>query len=430
MARGTAFTFKGRQVDPRKAGRDLNVEAVVTGKLSQHGENVIITTDLVRVSDGTQLWSNEYNKTLEDVLSVQQEISNEIVKNLKLKLTGEQKKYLDKLPTQNSEAYRLVLKGRYYWLKNTEEDYEKARQYFQKALDLDPTYAFAYHAIAQYYAALALEGIRPPDEAYPKAEAAFNTALHLDPELGDAYASLGRFEYIYKWNWEAAELNFKRARESQSFNLATKIDRSLDSGAVGHAHCLLAVGRFDEATRLAKEASKADPLNRNIAVNYGQILSAAGKDREAIEQLKKTIRLDPQYAIPHFTLAQIYENKSMIREAIAEMIQAYHLQGSEDAADLFREAKDAAGYQEAKNTNARYELEYLAELAKQKYVSPFEFARLHAKLNEKDEAFEWLEKAFRERSAQLIFIRVMDDFKNLRSDPRFNDLVKRIGLPM
>ncbi|HSE42446.1 MAG TPA: tetratricopeptide repeat protein [Acidobacteriota bacterium] len=165
-------------------------------------------------------------------------------------------------------------------------------------------------------------------------------------------------------------------------------------------------------------------------MNYAEMLRAAGKDQEAIEQLKKTIRLDPAYDAPHFALAQIYENKSLIREAIAETIQAYKLQGDEDAADLLSEAKDAAGYQEAKTTIARYTLESLSELAKQKYIPPIEFARLHAKLDEKDEAFRWLEKGFKERSSQLIYIRVIDDFKNLRSDPRFNDLVKRIGLPV
>jgi tetratricopeptide (TPR) repeat protein len=172
-----------------------------------------------------------------------------------------------------------------------------------------------------------------------------------------------------------------------------------------------------------------DPLSRVASVNYGQVLAGAGRYDEAIEQLKRTIRLDPNFDAPHFSLAQIYENKGMIREAINETIEAYHLQGNEDAADLFREAKDPKSYQAAKDTIARYALESFKELAKHKYISALEFARRHAKMNEKEEAFEWLEKAYKERSSQLIFIRVLDDFKNLRSDPRFDDLVKRIGLP-
>jgi non-specific serine/threonine protein kinase len=418
MGRDTVYIFKGKQIDPRKIGRELNVQAVVTGTVVQQGNTLVIRANLINVADGSQLWGDQYNQTFADVLKIQSQISQQISENLQLKLTGEQKRLIAKHPTENPEAYRLYLKGQYHIWKNTEEDYEKARQYYQKALDLDPSFASAYGGMGLLYQALGLEGLWPPNEAWPKAEASLLEALRLDPSATNNYGNLGMIECMYKWDWDAAERNYNRMNEMS--------EKPFDTG---QALCLLAIGRFDEAIDISSKGNEIQPLSRVFSVNYGQILMAAGQYNKAIEQLKKTIRLDPTFDSPHFALAQIYENKGMIREAITETIEAYHLQGNEDAADLFREAKDAAGYQEAKKTIARFELESLAELAKQKYVSPFEFARRRAKLNEKDEAFEWLEKAFRERSAQLIYIRVLNDFKNLRSDPRFADLVNRIGLP-
>ncbi|HSE42447.1 MAG TPA: tetratricopeptide repeat protein, partial [Acidobacteriota bacterium] len=201
MGRDTVFTYKGKQIDPRKVGRELNVNSVVTGRVVQQGDTLVIRASLINVADGTQLWGEQYDQTFAEVLKIQSQISQQISEKLQLKLTGDQKNTLSKLPTEDPEAYRLVLKGNYYFWKNTEEDYEKARQYYQKAVDLDPTYALAHRGMGLFYTGLGFEGFLPPDEAYPKGEAALNTALRLDPELGDAYAALGRFEYLYKWNW-------------------------------------------------------------------------------------------------------------------------------------------------------------------------------------------------------------------------------------
>jgi serine/threonine-protein kinase len=418
MARQSVFRYKGKHVDPQKVGHELNVEAVVTGSVMEQGDKLIIRANLIYVNDGRELWGQQYNQNPDDLLQIQREISRHISENLQLKLSGEQKKNLAKLPTENPEAYRLFLKGQYHFWKNTEEDYEKAREYYQKALDLDPAYAMVLASLGRWYAAVGFEGIWPPAEAWPKAKAAASEALSIDGNLGTAYIVLGLYECMYKWNWQAGERNSKRARELDSL-----IEPESSAG------CLLAMGKYDEAVDRMKTASETFPLSRIYSVNYGQLLMSTGRNNEAIEQLKKTILLDPAYDVPHFALAQVYERKGMVQQAIDETVKAYRIQGSDDAADLFAGAKNGIEYQKAKNEIASSELESLSELAKDKYVSPIEFARLHARLDEKDKAFQWLEKAYNERSSQLIFIRVLDDFKNLRSDQRFDDLVKRIGLP-
>jgi eukaryotic-like serine/threonine-protein kinase len=418
MVRESVFSYKGKQIDPQKIGHELNVEAVVTGSVIKQGDRLIIRANLIHVNDGRQLWAQQYNRNLHDVLQIQREISRQISDNLQLNLTGEQKKNLSKLPTENAEAYRLYLKGQYHFWKNTEEDYEKARQYYQKALDLDPTYAIVLASLGRWYAAVGFEGIWPPADSWPKAKAASSEALSIDGNLGTAYVVLGLYECMYKWNWEAGERNYERARE---------LDPMIEPESSGG--CLLAMGKYDEAVERLKTASETFPLSRIYSANYGQLLMSTGRNNEAIQQLKKTILLDPAYDVPHFALAQIYERKGMLQQAIDETVKAYRIERDDDAADLFAAAKNATEYQKAKNEIARSALESLSELAKDKYVSPIEFARLYARLDEKDKAFQWLEKAYNERSSQLIFIRVLDDFKDLRSDPRFENLVKRIGLP-
>jgi len=418
MARGTAFSYKGREVDPRQAGRDLNVEAVVTGRLSLQGENLVIQANLVKVSDGRQLWGNEYNKKLADVLAIQKEISNEIVKNLKLKLTGEQKNLLAKVPTDNPEAYHLYLRGMHHWWMDTEEDYEKAREYFQQAIDLDPTYALAYVGLGQYYSALARTGYRPPKETWPKAEAAMLKAQKIDNSIPMTHQEVADYKFLYLWDWSSAEHEYKQLEKFPSW--ATRGTYSM---------FLLTLGRNEEAITQARKTAELDPLNKAFSLNVAQILTAARSYDEAIEQVNHTLELDPNYTVALFQFADIYERKGMYDDAISISRRAYQILGDDQAVDLFANAHGLSGYHQASTTLAKESLAQLLERSKDSYVSPLLIASVYSQLNQKDEAFQWLEKAYEERSALLVLLKINEDWKNLRSDPRFADLVKRIGLP-
>jgi tetratricopeptide (TPR) repeat protein len=308
----------------------------------------------------------------------------------------------------------------YHYWNNTEEDYEKASEYFQQSIDVDPAYALAHMGLADYYNGSVIDGFMSPQEGWPKSVAALRKVLQIDPKLSLAHRGMGWYQFTFNWDWAAAEREFKTA-----LNLDPKEPRLYR----GYSWLLLATNRINEAIKQMKIANELDPLSRVFSVNYGQFLMTAGRYDEAIEQLNKTIRSDPKYAVSRFSIAQVYEQKKMYKEAIAEMREGYVLQGNDDAANLFTDVEDEVGYKEAREIIARANLEGLNEMVKEKYVSPIEFARLHAQLNEKDEAFQWLEKAFNERSAQLVYLKVLKDWDNLRSDPRFAELVKRIGLP-
>jgi serine/threonine protein kinase len=418
MARGTVFTYKGRKLDPRQAGRDLKVEAVVTGRVLQQGQTLIIHSDMVRVSDGTQLWGEQYNRNLADVLKVQQDISNEIAGNLKLRLTGDQKKLLLKQNPENSEAFRFYLRARYEWWKGTPESYEKSREYSEKAIAADASYAPAYRALAGYYAAMASDGYMPPNEAWPKAMAAIQQALKIDSSLVEAHVSLANYKFFYLWDRTGAEREYKEVLSS-----------GVPDGHRAYSWFLLALRRFDEALKEAKLATELDPLNKALSLHLGQTLGFAGRYDEAIQQLNNTLELAPNYTEALFSLADVYEAKGRYDEAISISRTAYEILGNKQAVDLFATAKGKAGYEQAERKIAEQNLPQLLGLSEESYVSPLDIASIYSLLNQKDEAFQWLEKAYNERSSRLVFLNVHRDWDNLRSDPRFAKLVKRIGLP-
>lgn len=420
MARGTVFSYKGREMDPRKVGRDLNVEAVVSGRILQQGNTLTVSADLVKVADGKQLWGNQYKRTLSDALDVQGQITEEIAQHLGFNLTGKELLLVRKQYTDNSEAYRLYLRGMYHWWKNTEEDYEKSREYFQQAIDVDPAYALAYEGLANYYSGAAFEGYLTPEDAYKKMYAAVSKAIQIDPNLSLAHNRMAMYQLHVNWNWAESEREIK---------IALNLDPREPRNPRMYSFLLLATNRINEAIEQMKIVHELDPLSRVFSVNYGQYLMAGGRYDDAINQLQDTIRMDPNYAEAHQSLAQVYENKNMYKEAATEMEKTYQLNGDQEAADIFSDAKDAESYKDAQEIITRGQLEGMKQLAQQKYVSPLEFARLYAKLNEKDEAFSWLEKAYKERSPQIVFVKALDDFRNIRSDPRFIAIARRIGLP-
>ncbi len=417
MARSTAFTYKGRTVTPQQVGHDLKVDAVLMGRVTQRGDTLSIQVDLVNTADGSQLWGDQYNRRLADVLTIQQEIAREVSDRLRLRLTGEQQQQQTKRNTDNTEAYQLYLKGRYHWNKRTDEETRKAIEYFQQAIEKDPTYALAYVGLAESY----IIGNLPPEERNPKAKAAALKALELDGMLGEAHATLAVTKDGYDWDHAGAESEYKRA-----------IELSPNYGTAHHwyGESLAAWGRFDESFAEYKKALELDPLSLAIGTDFGIARYYARQYDEAIDYLKKLIEMDPSYVRTHFYLSTVYLEKGMFEEAIAEREKGLLLDG-ESPEEI---AKGKAEIVKAFKTSGpkgfwRKAIELEEEDAKKKKrdVSPVSMAGLYARLGDRDQAFTWLEKAYAKRDTDLQWLKVAPVWDNLRSDPRFPDLLRRVG---
>lgn len=421
MARGTVFTYKGKEIDPRKIGRELKVESVVTGRILQNGDSIVISADLVKVSDGTLMWGKQYNRRISDLLLVQSEISRDLSDKLNVHLTGEQQKAVSKNYTENLEAYQFFLRGRYHWMKDTQEDYTIAQKYFEKAIEKDPSFARAYIALAGYYVTLGQYGIAPPNEQWAKSLAALKRAKELDPWLVEAHMGDAEYQFYHEWNWTRTEQALKRG-----------IELSPGDPDLRHFYgqFLRAMGRWDEAIAEEKQSQLIDPLtivaNKSVGIAY----SWAKRYDEALDAFKKTEELDPNYAGIHDALADVYVRKGMVKEAIFEMGRFLRLSGDEESANKLILDFQKSGYDTAMQSLYEKELNRLIEDSKERYVSPMSFAIIYSLLNRKNEAFEWLEKAYQERSSWLVFLKTDPQFDNLRSDPRWAAMVKKIGLPM
>ena len=425
MARDTAFTYKGKSVDPRKVGHDLNVEAIVTGKVEQQGDMLIIRADLVNASDGTEIWGEQYNRKLADVLAIQDEIAREISKNLQLKLTGQEENRVVRHYTENPEAYQLYLRGQYHWFNgaqgyNTAEDYEKSIEFYRKAIEKDPKYALAYAGLADAYSAMGFSGLIPPKEAFQKAKEASTKALELDDSLGETRWAYANVLIDFEWDWMNGEKEYKR---SISLNPNFAPTRRF------YSTFLRSMGRFDEAIVQAKKALELDPLSAETNRALGATYYWARQYDNAIAQYLKTIDLDPRIPDVHDFLSDAYARKGMYKEAIEEEQKFLRLSGDEEGATILGQDFESYGYQKAKQRQLQAALNSYLDASKQEYVSPMLLAAMFAQLDKKDEAFGWIEKALEERSPWLIQIKTDPQFENLRSDPRFKEVLRRVGLP-
>jgi TolB-like protein/Flp pilus assembly protein TadD len=417
VPRSTVFRYKGREVDPQIVGHELGVRAVLTGRIQQVGELLIIKTELIDVEQDSQLWGEHYRTKVTDVLALQEEISHEISGKLRLRLSGEEKKRLVKRYTENTEAYQLYLKGRYYTNKRTEEWIKKGIESFHQATDLDPNYALAYAGIADAYAFLASStGGYPPREAYPKAKAAALKALEIDDALAEAHTSLGFFRLLYDWDFAEAEREFKRA---------IKLNPSYPNGHDGYGFYLKAMGRHEEALKECKQVQRLDPLSLFANVSTGWAYYFARKFERAVEQGRKALELEPRFDFAHWITGIALAQQGRMQEAIAALNQAHIVSGGglTFAAHLGY-AYGLAGQPE----DAREMLADLEEIARQKYVSSYYLAIIHLGLGETDEAFAQLERAYEERSGFLPFLKVEPMLDPLRSDERFKNLIERVGL--
>lgn len=418
MARSTVFRYKGQEVDLQKVGRELKVGAVLTGRVVQRGDNLIIKADLVDVSDGSQLWGAQYNRKLADIFAVQEEIAKEISDKLRLRLTGEEQQKLTRRHTENTEAYQFYLRGRYHWNKRTREGLKKSLEYFEQAIEKDPGYALAFSGLADAYSVITAYGGPPPKQSFPRAKAAAMKAVELDATLAEAHTSLGYVKASYDRDWSGAESEYKRALELNP-NYAT-------------AHYFYALtyltplGRHEEAIREMKRALELEPLSIIINTNLGWTFYFARQYDQAIEQCRKALEIDPNFPPAHRRLTEAYEQKGMFAEAIAETEKLTEIaQGKPEVLIALREAYAASrakGYWQKR-------LDWWKERSKQRYVAPSTIAENYAMLGDKDEAFAWLERAYEDRDEWLLFLKVYPYFDGLRSDPRYHDLLRRLGLP-
>ena len=417
IARSSVFRYKGRENEPLAVGKELGVRAVLTGRLMQRGETMLISAELVDVRDNKQLWGEQYEKQLADMLSVQREIAREITNNLRPALSGTEQLRADKQYTVNAEAYQLYLKGRFYWNKRTPADLQKAIPFFEQAIEKDPNYAMAYSGLADSYALLTAYTNEPPRRLMPKAKEAALKALALDDKLAAAHASLGQITAYYDYDFATAERQYRRAIELNP-NYATAHQWL--------AEHLAAMKRVDEAEVEIRRALELDPLSVIMNRIYADILMDARKFDEAIQQYHRTLDLDPNFPTARYFLGRAYEAKGMYDQAVEEYSKSVLMgRGSPEEVQKMKDAYAKSGWKAYVQMN----LDRLVVQSQQTPVPPFVIATMYARLGRKEEAIAWLEKGYEERDFRMTLISVSFEFDSMRSDPRFKELVRRLGLP-
>jgi TolB-like protein/Tfp pilus assembly protein PilF/tRNA A-37 threonylcarbamoyl transferase component Bud32 len=419
VPRSMVFRYKGKEIDTQKVAKDLNVRAVLTGRVVQRGDTLSIQTELVDVEKVSQLWGEQYNRRLADVLAVQSEIAREISDKLRLRLSSEQQKQLSKPATHNQEAYRLYLQGRYFWNQRTAQSLKKSIEYFEQAVEKDPTYALAFVGLADAYNVSSSYSIYRPTDSFPRAKDAAMKALELDDSLAEAHTSLAYVKTYWDRDWQGAEQEFRRA---------IGLNPSYANAHYFYAICSLAPrGHFDEAIAEMKKALELDPMSLIINANLGRIYFWKRQYDEALEQLRKTLEIDPSFWVAHHRIVEIYEQQGKYEAAVRELTFAYSSQWTTEQLASIGRAYAAAGprgYWRAK-------LEVVKENAKkQTYVPSSYFAVIYANLGEKDAAFQWLRKAIEEHDYEAGWIAVSPLYDPLRSDRRFQELLTLLGLPL
>jgi tetratricopeptide (TPR) repeat protein len=417
MARSTVFRYRGKDIDPRKAGNDLHVRAAVCGRLLQRGNTVIVRAEMIDVATGAQLWGGQYNRKAEDVFSLQEDLSREISEKLRLQLTGDEKKRLTKRYTEDADAYRLYLKGRYHWNKRSPEDFGKAIQYFRQALDKDPAYSLAYAGIADSYAYLSFFAVIAPREAMPKAKAAAVKGLEIDPGLGEAHVSLGYISFTYDGDWPAAGKHFEQA---------LALNPAYTRAHTFYPFYLSSIGRSEEALEVAQRALDLDPASPAVSHSLAVQLYLARKFHEAIEQAHDTLEMDAEFSISYAVLGEAYLLHEMYREGLSAL-EKYSALSRSSAASLA-----LLGYAHARSGERQESLQMIDKLkaaSKQGFVPALFVALVYAGLEDKDQAFTWLENAYEERFNRLAYLKIEALWDPIRSDPRFGDLLRRVGIP-
>lgn len=412
-ARSVAFRFKGQSVDPQQVGRDLQVKAIVTGRVSVRGDRLIIQADLMNVADGSQLWGNQYNRPQSDLLAVQEEIAAEVLDKLRLRLTGEEKARATKQYTADAEAYQLYLQGRYHWNKGTIDGYKRAIEYFQRAINEDPKYALAYAGLADSYLLLGSYWV----ETITESKAAAEQALRLDPDLAEAHVALGNIKLWLDWDWPAAQQAFERGLQLNP------------SSALAHnqnAMYLATVGRVADAISEVRRAQDLDPLSPIINANLGWYLLYAGQVDEAVAQFRKTLEFDANSVSAHRGLGIALSEQGQHQDAIASLERAMALA---ENSPVIKGHLGAAYARQGNRAKAASVLTELHDLATREYVPSTALAMVHAALGDRARALELLDRAYEEHDFSMAQLKVAPWFRSLQGDERFARLLGRLGLP-
>lgn len=414
-ARSTVFRYKDKALEPQTVAAELSVQAILTGRVIQRGDDLTLYLSLIDGRNGNQLWGQRYDRKLADLVALQNEIGRDVSQKLRVHLSAGEEKKLKKEYTSNAEAYQLYLRGRYHALKRTSPETQKAFSYFQQAIAVDPSYALAYVGLADAHIS-SLAASLPSSEVFPQARAAAQKAIEIDDTLAAAQAQLGFIMFWYDWDWSAAENKIKRALE---------LDPDEADTHLFYAHLLSNTGRHAEALAEAKRARELDPLNLRINALEAQFLIHAGRTDEALTRLQETLEMDSNYFLAHLYTSSAYIEKGMYSEAVSEARRARELSGARSThSDAF------LGYSLAKSgkkAEARLVLDGLLKSPAERYVSPYHIALIYNGLGKHEEALNWLERAYVERSTGMVFLKVEPKWNNLRSDPRFQDLMRRVG---
>jgi eukaryotic-like serine/threonine-protein kinase len=416
MARSTVFSYKGHDVSAQKAGQDLKVDAVLLGKIAQRGDTLTIQTDLVNVTDGSEIWGEQYNRKVSDLIGVQEDIAKEIYDNLRPKLTGQEAHQLAKRYTENPEAYQLYLQGLFYWNKWTESGFRKAIDYFNQAVQRDPNYALAYAGLAEAYNFLGDSGYVDSKQVWPNAKSASMQALKADDSLAEAHIALALVRESYDWDWPGAETEFKRA---------IQLDPNSATAHHWYGEFLTRMGRFEESRQELKKAQDLDPLSLLINTSMGRELYYSRQYETAAQQLKKALDMDPNFVPAQQATEAAYAQAGMYKEAIAQRQRVLTLSGNPDLAAAIGEDYRKSGYTGV----LQGWLEGLSEVSRRGYVSPYNLAQIHARLGEKEQALALLEQAYTARDSKLSYVKVDPVFDEMRSDGRFQQVLKELSFP-
>ena len=418
IARTSTFYFKGKDVKVQDIGKELDVETVLEGSVRKAGNKLRITAQLINISDVSHLWSEKYDRELEDVFAIQDEISLAIVEALKVKLLKQEEEAVIKRHTENTEAYKLYLKGNYYYQMLTIKGFDKAIECFEQAIKKDPNYALAYTGLASVYWMRSYYGNVPPNEAYTGAKEYAKKALEIDNTLAEAHASLGIINMNYDWNWKAAEREFKQALQLNPNSALTHIQ---------YSSLLTITERHKEAISEAKQAQELDPLSSFINALVGNAFYYARQYDRAIEELQMTLTMNPNYFLAHYFLGLAYRGKSMIGEEIAKHEKAVDLSGGDP---LMIAALATAYYESGKKEKTEKLFDSLKQMSKYEYVHPICFYLIHKVRGDQDQAYEWVERACNEHDSFLPWVRVEPlDRDRIPDEPRYKALLKKAGLP-
>jgi TolB-like protein/Flp pilus assembly protein TadD len=416
---GAVAKYQNTGKDPLEAGREQGVDAVLEGQVQRIGDRVRVTARLVRTSDGTSLWADRFEEKFTNIFAVEDAVAEKVARTTILAMKGASEapsERLTKRYTENNDAYEAYLKGRYMWNKRTVDSLQKALGYFQQAIRLDPNYSLAYVGLADTYTLLSFFTLSAPNDAFPKAKAAAEKALAIDSTLAEAYTALGQFKAYYEWDWNGAEDQFQKGIALNSNYPLLHHWRSLN---------LIAMGRMDEARAAMRRALELDPLLLVTNVNLGRIDYYEGRYDQAVRQYQRALELDKDFMRTHLRLGLAYVQQARYREALFEYNKALEIAG--DTPQIRAHMAHVMAVS-GKTSEALAALAELQERGKRQYVPPYDIALIYVGLGEKDKAFAWLEKAYNDHSTEMIYFKVEPLLAPLRSDSRYQDLLRRMKL--